>query len=1003
MRFCALVISLACILNANAQPHPVNSFPGVHANRGKELYQEGRFNAAIAQFETSLKEDPSIGLNSDVRFYHAMAKLYAGHENAEPFLISYLANHPNEARANQANLALADYNYEAGYYSAALGCYRDVNEKTIDPSDRMRFNYRMGFCFVQRKQYEKGKEKLQKVVDSPNKYRQFGLYYYGYACLMKEQYEEAFGSFREIKDKRFEKINFYMAQVQYQRSKYNEALEQLALVSTKKVSAKEIFELKAKCYYRIKNYDKSAEFYEKIQPRLDKQDEEQQFEIGYAYAQSGRLNESLPWFREVAKNNDSLAQLASYELANTLLKMKNYREASYAFSEVWRTGFNEELAKISLYTQAKIAVQMRDANSTKLLDKYVRLFPRTPEAKEASKLKAKLLLNTDKYREALEILEGIEDLDPQTEEVYQKVSLARGMELYKSRRFRDAMELFDKCRVKKANKKFAAQSAYWKAETLFQINELDQSLVAFKNFVDMSQSDKIEEFAYAYYGQGYIYYKKKNYAMGAAYFKNFTEKVAKDRYDESFVHDAYLRMGDCYLMTRNLEQSVRAYAYVSAKKGRDADYALYQSGLIYGLLERSEEKITTLKRLLDAYPRSRYILDAYNEVASEYMLLKQFEQAEKYYTLILEKFPGTQLTRKAYSTLGRIYYNQKKIEKAVDAYTKLYDDFKGTQDAQSAADMVKTIYTEEGLAKNYVQWASTRGGITSSGEDSVMYETAINAYDKGEYPKAISSFHSYLDEKPNGSFVIPALYYQAMSYEQNKQPQLALEAYKQVSVANSGDYKEDATLAVLKIYGNDAKCEDILTYLEILEEITRSKELQRKAWKSMMYCYSRSGNVEGLNRIASKAVNDETIDADLKYQSKLIVYKSNNDSSFSYEDKLAQLRGIYEGNDNRFAAEAKYLEAEVYYNIDSTELAKESCYALLESYNGYDKWVGKALLLLGDAFAKENDDFNAKVTWNTIVENFTDPAIVNPAKEKIAKADERQNNKEEEKEEPTSE
>jgi tetratricopeptide (TPR) repeat protein len=156
-------------------------------------------------------------------------------------LTSYLANHPNEARANQANHALADYNYESGYYSAALGYYRDVNEKTIDPSDRMRFNYRMGFCFVQRKQYEKGKERLQKVVDSPNKYRQFGYYYYGYASLMEEQYEEAFRSFREIKDKRFEKINFYMAQVQYQRSKYNEALEQLALVSTKKVSAKKIF------------------------------------------------------------------------------------------------------------------------------------------------------------------------------------------------------------------------------------------------------------------------------------------------------------------------------------------------------------------------------------------------------------------------------------------------------------------------------------------------------------------------------------------------------------------------------------------------------------------------------------------------------------------------------------------------------------------------------------------------------------------------------------------
>lgn len=1000
MRLFALICALFLIANLNAQPHPVNSFPGVHAKRGKELYQEGRFNAAIAQFEIALKEDPSIGLNDDVRFYHAMAKLYAGHENAEPFLTSYLANHPNQARANQANLALADYNYDNGYFSSALGYYRDVDVKTIDPKLRMRFHYRMGFCFVQRKQYEKGKEQLQLVVDKPNSLRQYAYYYYGYACLMEAQYEEAFKAFREIKDERFEKIHFYMAQVQYQRSKYAEAINQLGMLTGNKVAQRDVNELTAKCYYRLKQYNKAAEYYEKIQPRLDKTDKEQQFEIGYSYAQSNRLNESLPWFREVAKNNDSLAQLASYELANTLLKMKNYREASYAFSEVWRTGYNEELAKIALYTQAKIAVQMRDANSTKLLDKYVRLFPRSPQAKEASKLKAKLLLNTDKYREALEILEGIEDLDRQTEEVYQKVSLARGMELYKSRRFRDALVLFDKCKAKKANKVFAAQSAYWRAETLFQMGQNDESLRAFKNFIDMPQSDKIDEFAYAYYGQGYIYYKKKDYSMGATYFKNFTEKVAKDRYEESFVHDAYLRLGDCYLMTRSLEKSVRSYAYVSGKKGRDADYALYQSGLIYGLLERSEEKITTLKRLLESYPRSRYTLDAYNEVASEYMLLNQFEEAEKYYSLILQKFPGTQLTRKAYSTLGRIYYNQKKIEKAVDAYTTLYDDFKGTQDAQSAADMVKTIYTEEGLAKRYVSWASTRGGITSSGEDSVLYETAITAYDKGEFPKAISSFNTYLEEKPNGSFVIPALYYKALSYESNKQPQLALEAYKKVAVANSGDFKEDATLAVLKIYGNDAQCEDILTYLEILENITRSKELQRKAWKSMMYCYSRSGNTNGLNRIASKVVNDETVDADLKFQSQLIVYKNSADSIADYTQKIESLKEIYQDHDNRFAAEAKYLEAKVFYDIDSTELAKESCYELLESFNGYDEWVGKSLLLLGDAFAKEGDDFNAKVTWNTIIENFTDPKMVEPAKQKIAETEEREKQKEAEKEEP---
>ncbi len=989
MRNSALIIVLLWTASLSAQPHPVNSYPGIYAKRGIELYEEGRFNAAIAQFETALKNDPTIQLNDDVRYYHALAKLYAKHENAEPFLVSYLANHPNEARANQANLALGDYFYDLGQFGPALGYYREVKEETVEPAKRMAYNYRMGFCYVQRGKYDKGKELLKKVVDKPSEYQGFGQYYYGYACLMEGDYEAAYASFKNITDERFEKIHFYMAQVLYQLSRYDEALKEIAKINTRKVKPIERDELSAKCYYRLKNYNKAAELFEKINLPIEKLDNQQQFEIGYAYSKSGKLNESLPWFREVAKNNDSLAQIASYELGNTLMALNNYREASYAFSEVWRTGFNDEIAKISLYTQAKIAVQLREANSTKLLDKYVRLFPKSPEAKEASKLKARLLLNTDKYREALQILEGIENLDDQTTEIYQKVALARGMELYKNRTWTEALELFEKCAEKNVNRRYAAQAAYWKAETLLQMEKTDEALAAYKSFMDKPKSNEVDEFAYAYYGQGYVYYQRKDYTTAATYFKEFSQKVGSSRYEESIVHDAYLRLGDCYLMTRNLDASVRAYAYVSGKKGRDADYALYQSSVIYGLLERSEEKITTLKRLITEYPRSTYLLDGYNDIASEYMLLKQFDQAESYYTTILNKFPGTQLTRKAYSTLGRIYYNQKLVDKAVASFTQLYDEFRGTQDAQSAAELVKTIYTEEGRGKDYIKWASSRGGISALAEDSVLYETAITAYDKGDFKKAVPSFESYLEEKPSGNFTIPVLYYLGLSYENLKQPQKALDAYKKVAVANSGDYKEDATIAVLKIYGNGAECADIVPYLEILEEITRSKDLQRKAWKSMMYCYSQSGNQAGLNRIAAKAVNDASVDPDLKYESQLIMLKNAGSTGQDLNQRVAALQELYKGKNNKFAAEAKYLEAEAYFTADSLTLTKESCYQLLEDFNAYDEWVAKGLLLLGDAFAKEGDDFNAKVTWNTILENFSNEPFISLAKNKIAQADAR--------------
>jgi hypothetical protein len=56
----------------------------------------------------------------------------------------------------------------------------------------------------------------------------------------------------------------------------------------------------------------------------------------------------------------------------------------------------------------------------------------------------------------------------------------------------------------------------------------------------------------------------------------------------------------------------------------------------------------------------------------------------------------------------------------------------------------------------------------------------------------------------------------------------------------------------------------------------------------------------------------------------------------------------------------------------------------LDQFNSYDYWVGKAMLLLGDAFLKDGDEFNAKATWNSVVENFEIEEISKEAKEKLA-------------------
>ena len=564
MRLAIYVLLMTVLSPLFGQEGKQNQFPETHYDRGMELYREGRFNAAVAQFRNYLNVAGNSPQRSEAEYYYAISKLKAQHTDGVASLQQFLDQNPGSLKTNEANLALGDYYYSKPRYSNALRYYKNVDEKSIDKELRSRLNYRKGFCLVNAKKYKDAVEVLKSVADAPGEYRDLGSYYYGYACLMMGDYPQAIAAFERIKDKGYDNVRFYLAQVHYQMSNYDFAIAELDKVG-KKVPQNQVLWLKGKCYFRKNSFDKAAEAYRLAELSPDTLKVEERYEIGYSFYRTGDYAGSLKWLSSVAAEGDSLSQIASFQLGNALMKQKNNREAMNAYAEAFRTGFDPSIAEMALFNQAKLAIQLGDNGSIGLLDKYVKLFPNNPNAKEATKLKARLLINTDSYREAVSLLDGLGELDAQTEEVYQKVTLARGMELYKARNLKGAVELFDKCASKRSNMDLNAQSRFWKAETLMLMGEEAAATKAYQDFLDQPSATSTEMYPYAYYGLGYMKFQQKKYDEAASNFSRFTTQAAQGRYDERMVHDGYLRLGDCNFMTKQLTESVKAYAYVTGK------------------------------------------------------------------------------------------------------------------------------------------------------------------------------------------------------------------------------------------------------------------------------------------------------------------------------------------------------------------------------------------------------------------------------------------------------
>lgn len=1003
MKYRFLLLLLIFAARVGAQQNQVNLYPSVYYQRGLELFDEKKYNAAVTQFNLFLETRPENGWRGEAEYYLSMSKLFAEHSDGEAAVLRFLEQNPGSHKTHMANVALGDYYYMKQKFSQALSYYKLVDVSAISMSDVDRFLFRKGYCQVATRKYKDAAETLQPLTERDNEYRTLATYYYAYCAYYTGKYDEALRAFKAIEDDGPKYVRLYIAQIYYLQNQYEKAIAAADKIGGGVPRGRVNF-LKGKCYYRLAQYDKAAESWNQSGMSLDSLERNEVYEFGYANYKSQNYSKGAEWFKHVAYLGDSLSQYASYNLADCFLKLKSKRDAMNAFGEAYRTGFSKAVAEDALFNQAKLATELGESNAASLLQKFIDNYPSSPKSKEAKKLLARLLLNTDNYRDAVAVLESIGDLDPQTEESYQRVTLARGMELFKSRQWAEAKGMFDKCMAKSASRGLAGQAAFWKAEALVQEGRYDETGALYQKFLDAPGTDDLDIHAYAYYGLGYGRYKDEKYSDAIAYFGKFIRSVSGGRYDEKVYVDAQLRLGDCnYAQAgklgkdqnsqkkKHLEDAISAYAYVTGKRGADADYALYQTGMIYGLQGQlfeisgmREKKITAMKRLVSDFPKSRYMADAYFELGTEYWSAGNTREAEKYFMYVIDDFKGNPLVMRCYLNLGRIYNNNGQQEKAVEMYTRLYDEFPGTPEARTASENVKRIYADQGRAGEYVKWSKNRGGMSASETDSLLYTAAYNLYERDKFREAVKSFDEYLTDMRNGTFVVQANYYKAICHEELKEKDAAIRHYKVVADANGNQFQEDAVLSLLRLYGPDGPCEELVIYLEKIEKITKTRDTRYQAWRALLHCYEKMNRVSDARDVATRIGNELSSPDDLKAEA--LVYLGKTDfNDKKYSSALDRFTEAYTRYNNKFAAEAKYREALLYYTIDSVEACKSSCYDVLDQFNSYDYWVGKAMLLLGDAFLKKGDEFNAKATWNSVVENFEITEIVMEAKEKLAK------------------
>ena len=122
--------------------------------------------------------------------------------------------------------------------------------------------------------------------------------------------------------------------------------------------------------------------------------------------------------------------------------------------------------------------------------------------------------------------------------------------------------------------------------------------------------------------------------------------------------------------------------------------------------------------------------------------------------------------------------------------------------------------------------------------------------------------------------------------------------------------------------------------------------------------------------------------------------------------KAAQIKGEYDVAINSFksvvavnkaalAAEARYEIANSWLAVNRLADAEKAAFEVINKSGSYDFWVTKAYILLGDIYFRQKDYFNAKATFQSVVENSLNMELKNEAQRKLDQviAEEEKNSK----------
>lgn len=974
----ALVILVGLFHCSIAQQTRYFTDPQASFKQAKEYFQREQYSLAYPLFKDLAllqrpadRSDKAINYQ-EVSYYTIVCALKQNEAASVSKARDFIDLEDNAARVQMMSFHLAEYYFRERDYQRAISLYENANIENLTNREIADMKFHLGYSYFTAQQFDKAKpllDAIRQLKDDPN-YKDAN-YYFGFISFFQKKYRDALDAFTVVEDHETygRVVPYYIATIYYVLGQKDKALEytEAKLKRGNLHYEAEMRQIAGHAYFERKEYAKALPYLEAYASKASKLRREDVYELSYSYYQTGNWNKAIDGFKQISGKEDSLAQNAMYLLGDAYLKTNQKANARNAFLFCASNSSNPKQKEISMFNYAKLSYELgyQDVALTEL-QRFLQQYPQSEYNPEATELLVNVLANTNNYKDALSLMESIKSPSPNARRVFPRILYGRATELINDGMLLGANELLTRAETDPNAGTILPYVQFWKGEIAYRLNKIDDAIRYYLEFLKSSAASGDAKAVNAKYSLGYCFLKKENYKQAQGFFEQVvtTPKLGSSPIEQ----DAYLRIADCYYMNRDYKKALAMYDKVLEFSWPASDYATFQKAMIAGVTN-NKEKINLLSSLSRKYPTSGLSADANMEVAVTYLASEQFREAIPFLKNVVSD-PNSSLKPKAYLKMGIAYYNLDNDKEALNQYTALLKDFPNSPEADAALENARIIYIEQGKTSEYVGFARQMGKeISTNQEDELAYQEAEVQFNNGNFPVAAKKFEDYLVKFPEGKYSLEALYYKSEIYYNQKDWAKAAGGYEVLADRVPNKFGEKALLNAarlnffeLKDYSKAEK------YFARLKDFASSQENKLEAMRGLLRSQYQLEKWTDAVTNAKDLLNQKGIGADDKMLANMAIAKSYQTSN-DYEQAITYYRTVASLNKAAFGAEARYGIASSFFAQNRLEDAEKAAFEVINKSGSYELWVTRAYLLLGDVYLKEKDYFNAKATFQSIVNN----------------------------------